>query len=184
MYYVLYIIYYILYINYIIYIYVIVESDSWPIGRSLNVLSPASMVSGKPLLVETVRPSQKLEQQTDIFWPYPCGCLWCLRLDMVGSWMLSSWSQVLQLIVGYSGLCLKNQQGAIAVKLITQAQWRRRSCGGIPRVDEFGAMRCPGVGQHVALIARLTPRTSHRSWGASNHKWNRSMVWEICQPRN
>ncbi|CAK9089868.1 Phosphoribosylaminoimidazole-succinocarboxamide synthase (SAICAR synthetase) [Durusdinium trenchii] len=47
---------------------------------SLNVLSPASMVSGKPLLVETV----------------------------------------LQLIVGYSGLCLKNQQGAIAVKLITQ----------------------------------------------------------------
>eukprot|EP00435_Cladocopium_sp_Y103_P043451 s2794_g12.t1 len=50
------------------------------LSRSLNVLSPASMVSGKPLLVETV----------------------------------------LQLIVGYSGLCLKNQQGAIAVKLITQ----------------------------------------------------------------
>jgi len=47
---------------------------------SLNVLSPANMVTGKPLLVETV----------------------------------------LQLIVGYSGLCLKNQQGAIAVKLITQ----------------------------------------------------------------
>ena len=33
-----------------------------------------------------------------------------------------AWFQVLQLIVGYSGLCLKNQQGAIAVKLITQAQ--------------------------------------------------------------
>ncbi|CAE7533968.1 unnamed protein product [Symbiodinium necroappetens] len=48
---------------------------------SLNVLSPATMVSGKPLLVETV----------------------------------------LQLIVGYSGLCLKNQQGSVAVKLITQA---------------------------------------------------------------
>jgi len=47
---------------------------------SLNVLSPASMVGGKPLLVETV----------------------------------------LQLIVGYSGLCLKNQQGSVAVKLITQ----------------------------------------------------------------
>ncbi|CAJ1408574.1 unnamed protein product [Effrenium voratum] len=47
---------------------------------SLNVLSPATMVSGKPLLVETV----------------------------------------LQLIVGYSGLCLKNQQGSVAVKLITQ----------------------------------------------------------------
>ena len=30
-------------------------------------------------------------------------------------------SQVLQLIVGYSGLCLKNQQGSVAVKLITQA---------------------------------------------------------------
>merc|ERR1719231_79579 len=27
---------------------------------------------------------------------------------------------VLQLVVGYSGLCLKNQQGPIAVKLITQ----------------------------------------------------------------
>ncbi|CAE7211334.1 unnamed protein product, partial [Symbiodinium sp. KB8] len=49
---------------------------------SLNVLSPATMVSGKPLLVETV--------------------------------------PVLQLIVGYSGLCLKNQQGSVAVKLITQ----------------------------------------------------------------
>jgi len=47
---------------------------------SLNVLSPATLVSNKPLLVETV----------------------------------------LQLIVGYSGLCLKNQQGTIAVKLITQ----------------------------------------------------------------
>eukprot|EP00930_Biecheleria_cincta_P042229 TRINITY_DN29049_c0_g1_i1.p1 TRINITY_DN29049_c0_g1~~TRINITY_DN29049_c0_g1_i1.p1 ORF type:complete len:1092 (+),score=220.44 TRINITY_DN29049_c0_g1_i1:77-3277(+) len=47
---------------------------------SLNVLSPATMVTGKPLLVETV----------------------------------------LQLIVGYSGLCLKNQQGSVAVKLITQ----------------------------------------------------------------
>eukprot|EP00931_Biecheleriopsis_adriatica_P045930 TRINITY_DN2632_c0_g1_i2.p1 TRINITY_DN2632_c0_g1~~TRINITY_DN2632_c0_g1_i2.p1 ORF type:complete len:1067 (-),score=265.69 TRINITY_DN2632_c0_g1_i2:166-3366(-) len=47
---------------------------------SLNVLSPATMISGKPLLVETV----------------------------------------LQLIVGYSGLCLKNQQGSVAVKLITQ----------------------------------------------------------------
>jgi len=47
---------------------------------SLNVLSPATMVNGKPLLVETV----------------------------------------LQLIVGYSGLCLKNKQGPVAVKLITQ----------------------------------------------------------------
>eukprot|EP00425_Heterocapsa_triquetra_P003347 CAMPEP_0195059998 /NCGR_PEP_ID=MMETSP0448-20130528/7362_1 /TAXON_ID=66468 /ORGANISM="Heterocapsa triquestra, Strain CCMP 448" /LENGTH=1085 /DNA_ID=CAMNT_0040090345 /DNA_START=94 /DNA_END=3351 /DNA_ORIENTATION=+ len=47
---------------------------------SLNVLSPATLVQEKPLLVETV----------------------------------------LQLIVGYSGLCLKNQQGAVAVKLITQ----------------------------------------------------------------
>lgn len=47
---------------------------------SLNVLSPATLVNNKPLLVETV----------------------------------------LQLIVGYSGLCLKNQQGAVAVKLITQ----------------------------------------------------------------
>jgi len=47
---------------------------------SLNVLSPATLVSNKPLLVETV----------------------------------------LQLIVGYSGLCLKHQQGTIAVKLITQ----------------------------------------------------------------
>mmetsp|Transcript_92645 Transcript_92645/g.198599 ORF Transcript_92645/g.198599 Transcript_92645/m.198599 type:complete len:1057 (+) Transcript_92645:92-3262(+) len=47
---------------------------------SLNVLSPTTLVNGKPLLVETV----------------------------------------LQLIVGYSGLCLKNQQGPVAVKLITQ----------------------------------------------------------------
>jgi len=47
---------------------------------SLNVLSPATLVGGKPLLVETV----------------------------------------LQLIVGYSGLCLKNGQGQVAVKLITQ----------------------------------------------------------------
>merc|ERR1719220_2065348 len=47
---------------------------------SLNVLSPATLVNNKPLLVETV----------------------------------------LQLIVGYSGLCLKNQQGNVAVKLITQ----------------------------------------------------------------
>ena len=30
--------------------------------------------------------------------------------------------EVLQLIVGYSGLCLKNQQGSVAVKLITQAR--------------------------------------------------------------
>jgi len=47
---------------------------------SLNVLSPATLVNNKPLLVETV----------------------------------------LQLIVGYSGLCLKNNQGTVAVKLITQ----------------------------------------------------------------
>uniref|UniRef100_A0A7S2KLG6 Uncharacterized protein n=1 Tax=Zooxanthella nutricula TaxID=1333877 RepID=A0A7S2KLG6_9DINO len=47
---------------------------------SLNVLSPATLVSNKPLLVETV----------------------------------------LQLIVGYSGLCLKNNQGQVAVRLITQ----------------------------------------------------------------
>lgn len=47
---------------------------------SLNVLSPATLVNNKPLLVETV----------------------------------------LQLIVGYSGLCLRNQQGQLAVKLITQ----------------------------------------------------------------
>jgi len=47
---------------------------------SLNVLSPATLVNNKPLLVETV----------------------------------------LQLIVGYSGLCLKNNQGPVAVKLITQ----------------------------------------------------------------
>merc|ERR1719215_2093123 len=47
---------------------------------SLNVLSPSTLVSGKPLLVETV----------------------------------------LQLIVGYSGLCLKHGQGQVAVKLITQ----------------------------------------------------------------
>lgn len=47
---------------------------------SLNVLSPATLVNNKPLLIETV----------------------------------------LQLIVGYSGLCLKNQQGGVAVKLITQ----------------------------------------------------------------
>jgi len=47
---------------------------------SLNVLSPATLVQNKPLLVETV----------------------------------------LQLIVGYSGLCLRNQQGQVAVKLITQ----------------------------------------------------------------
>jgi len=47
---------------------------------SLNVLSPATLVQNKPLLVETV----------------------------------------LQLIVGYSGLCLRNQNGHVAVKLITQ----------------------------------------------------------------
>jgi len=47
---------------------------------SLNVLSPATLVNNKPLLVETV----------------------------------------LQLIVGYSGLCLRNQQGQLAVKLVTQ----------------------------------------------------------------
>jgi len=47
---------------------------------SLNVLSPATLVNNKPLLVETV----------------------------------------LQLIVGYSGLCLRNQQGQLAVKLISQ----------------------------------------------------------------
>mmetsp|Transcript_89113 Transcript_89113/g.195211 ORF Transcript_89113/g.195211 Transcript_89113/m.195211 type:complete len:1031 (+) Transcript_89113:136-3228(+) len=47
---------------------------------SLNVLSPSTLVSNKPLLVETV----------------------------------------FQLIVGYSGLCLKNNQGNVAVKLITQ----------------------------------------------------------------
>merc|ERR1719482_2611582 len=47
---------------------------------SLNVLSPATLVQNKTLLVETV----------------------------------------LQLIVGYSGLCLRNQQGSVAVKLITQ----------------------------------------------------------------
>lgn len=47
---------------------------------SLNVLSPATLVQNKPLLVETV----------------------------------------LQLIVGYSGLCLRNQQGQVAVKLVTQ----------------------------------------------------------------
>merc|ERR1719482_1329607 len=47
---------------------------------SLNVLSPATLVQNKPLLIETV----------------------------------------LQLIVGYSGLCLRNQQGAVAVKLVTQ----------------------------------------------------------------
>jgi len=46
---------------------------------SLNVLSPATLVQGKPLLVETV----------------------------------------IQLIVGYSGLCLRNQQRGVAVKLIT-----------------------------------------------------------------
>lgn len=47
---------------------------------SLNVLSPATLVQNKPLLIETV----------------------------------------LQLIVGYSGLCLRNQQGQVAVKLVTQ----------------------------------------------------------------
>jgi len=47
---------------------------------SLNVLSPATLVQNKPLLIETV----------------------------------------LQLIVGYSGLCLRNQQGPVAVKLVTQ----------------------------------------------------------------
>jgi len=47
---------------------------------SLNVLSPATLVQNKPLLIETV----------------------------------------LQLIVGYSGLCLRNQNGHVAVKLITQ----------------------------------------------------------------
>merc|ERR1719160_1860401 len=47
---------------------------------SLNVLSPATLVNNKPLLVETVE----------------------------------------QLVVGYTGLCLKNQQGQVAVKLITQ----------------------------------------------------------------
>mmetsp|Transcript_22743 Transcript_22743/g.43695 ORF Transcript_22743/g.43695 Transcript_22743/m.43695 type:complete len:1094 (-) Transcript_22743:125-3406(-) len=47
---------------------------------NLNVLSPATLVNNKPLLVETV----------------------------------------LQLIVGYSGLCLRHQQGPAAVKLITQ----------------------------------------------------------------
>jgi hypothetical protein len=49
---------------------------------SLNILSPATLVKDKPLLVETV----------------------------------------LQLIVGYSGLCLKQQQhqGTVAVRLITQ----------------------------------------------------------------
>jgi hypothetical protein len=47
---------------------------------SLNVLSPASLVANKPLLVETV----------------------------------------VQLIVGYSGLCLKNGQGSTAVRLVTQ----------------------------------------------------------------
>lgn len=50
------------------------------IPGSLNVLSPATLVNNKPLLVETV----------------------------------------LQLIVGYCGLGLKNQQGIVAVKLITQ----------------------------------------------------------------
>jgi len=47
---------------------------------SLNVLSPATLVNNKPLLVETV----------------------------------------LQLIVGYSGLCLRNQKGSLAVQLVTQ----------------------------------------------------------------
>lgn len=47
---------------------------------NLNVLSPATLVNNKPLLVETV----------------------------------------LQLIVGYSGLCLRHSQGPAAVKLITQ----------------------------------------------------------------
>jgi len=47
---------------------------------SINVLSPATLVNNKPLLVETV----------------------------------------LQLIVGYSGLCLRNQQGAVAVRLVIQ----------------------------------------------------------------
>lgn len=47
---------------------------------SLNVLSPATLVSNQPLLVETV----------------------------------------LQLIVGYSGLCLKHGSGTVAVKLIVQ----------------------------------------------------------------
>lgn len=47
---------------------------------SLYVLQPATLVQGKPLLVETV----------------------------------------MQLIVGYSGLCLKSGQGTVAVKLITQ----------------------------------------------------------------
>ena len=41
------------------FIVVMVEFDGcW--GRSLNVLSPASMVSGKPLLVETVRSTGRL----------------------------------------------------------------------------------------------------------------------------
>lgn len=47
---------------------------------SLNVLSPATLVNNKPLLVE----------------------------------------MVLQLVVGYSGICLKNQQGDVAVRLIIQ----------------------------------------------------------------
>jgi len=47
---------------------------------SLNVLSPATLVNNKPLLIETV----------------------------------------LQLIVGYLGLCMKHNQGGVAVKLITQ----------------------------------------------------------------
>jgi len=46
---------------------------------SLNVLSPATLVNNKPLLVDTV----------------------------------------MQLIVGYSGVCLKNGEGKLAVKLIT-----------------------------------------------------------------
>ena len=195
----------------------IVEADSWPIGRSLNVLSPASMVSGKPLLVETVRPSQKLEsleQQTDIFWPYPCGCLWCLRLEINGlvfgkiyfgkplifsgkidgfrcrfslkpihwgnGWILNAF----QLITGPSAHCglqwfvLKEPAGRHCGEAHHAGAMARRDGVAVTRWHppsrwvRCGAMRCPGVGQHVALIARLTPRTSLRPWGA-NHKWNR-----------
>ena len=54
-------------------------------GRSLNVLSPASMVSGKPLLVETVRHTGQ-PVQLDVHGVY-VGYGWILGwiwLDVVG----------------------------------------------------------------------------------------------------
>ena len=88
-----------------------------------------------------------------------------------------AWFQVLQLIVGYSGLCLKNQQGAIAVKLITQAQrwaskktWhnfdRLKSTGGCCAHPETKCLKILQISTDWSKCTALAATCSKPAWVA------------------